>query len=57
MPTFGFLIEPKPNEPMDMAYIPTIGHAIGLAYASDDPERVGGLIETAHAILAGLEPI
>ncbi len=50
------LIEPKPNEPMDMAYIPTIGHAIGLAYASDDPERVGGLIETAHAILAGLEP-
>lgn len=50
------LIEPKPNEPMDMAYIPTIGHAIGLAYASDAPERVGGLIESAHAILAGLEP-
>ena len=50
------LIEPKPNEPMDMAYIPTIGHAIGLAYASQDPDRVGGLIESAHAILAGLEP-
>ena len=50
------LIEPKPNEPMDIAYIPTIGHAIGLAYASQDPDRVGGLIETAHAILAGLEP-
>ena len=50
------LIEPKPNEPMDIAYIPTIGHAIGLAYASDVPERVGGLIESAHAILAGLEP-
>ena len=41
---------------MDIAYIPTIGHAIGLAYASDAPERVGGLIESAHAILAGLEP-
>jgi len=50
------LIEPKPNEPMDIAYIPTIGHAIGLAYASNAPERVGGLIESAHAILAGLEP-
>ncbi len=50
------LIEPKPNEPMDIAYIPTIGHAIGLAYASHAPERVGGLIESAHAILAGLEP-
>ncbi len=50
------LIEPKPNEPMDIAYIPTIGHAIGLAYASKAPDRVGGLIESAHAILAGLEP-
>jgi xylose isomerase len=50
------LIEPKPNEPMDHAYIPTIGHAIGLAYRTSDPARVGGLIETAHAILAGLDP-
>jgi xylose isomerase len=49
-------IEPKPNEPMDHAYVPTIGHAIALAYASDDPKRVSGLIETAHAILAGLDP-
>lgn len=49
-------IEPKPNEPMDHAYVPTIGHAIALAYASDDPSRVSGLIETAHAILAGLDP-
>ena len=55
-PEIRILIEPKPNEPMDIAYIPTIGHAIGLAYASDAPERVGGLIESAHAILAGLEP-
>ena len=50
------LVEPKPNEPMDQAYIPTIGHALGLAYISKDPDRVGGLIESAHAILAGLDP-
>jgi len=50
------MIEPKPNEPMDHAYVPTIGHAISLAYLSDDPSRVGGLIETAHALLAGLDP-
>ncbi|GMV96542.1 MAG: TIM barrel protein [Phycisphaerae bacterium] len=50
------LIEPKPNEPMDQAYVPTIGHAISLAYLTDDPARVGGLIETAHAKLAGLDP-
>ena len=36
-PEIRILIEPKPNEPMDIAYIPTIGHAIGLAYASDAP--------------------
>ena len=50
------MIEPKPNEPMDLAYIPTIGHAIGLAYLTDDPDRVGSLVESAHAILAGLDP-
>lgn len=50
------LIEPKPNEPMDHAYIPTIGHALALAYRTNDPDRVGGLIETAHCILAGLDP-
>lgn len=49
-------IEPKPNEPMDHAYVPTIGHAIALAYQSADPARVSGLIETAHAVLAGLDP-
>ena len=49
-------IEPKPNEPTDAAYVPTIGHAIALAYASDDPSRVKGLVETAHAVLAGLDP-
>lgn len=49
-------IEPKPNEPMDHAYVPTIGHALALAYQSADPSRVGGLIETAHCVLAGLDP-
>ncbi len=48
-------IEPKPNEPTDQAYVPTIGHAVALAYASNDPKRVKGLIETAHALLAGLD--
>ena len=55
-PHIRVLVEPKPNEPMDQAYIPTIGHALGLAYISQDPDRVGGLIESAHAILAGLDP-
>ncbi len=49
-------IEPKPNEPMDHTYIPTTGHAIALAYRSLDPARVGVNIESAHAILAGLDP-
>lgn len=49
-------IEPKPNEPTDQAYVPTIGHALTLAYASSDPGRVKGLIESAHALLAGLDP-
>ena len=49
-------IEPKPNEPMDQAYIPTTGHALALAYLTKDPARVGVNIETAHAILAGLDP-
>ena len=49
-------IEPKPNEPTDQAYVPTIGHAVALAYASRDHRRVKGLIESAHALLAGLDP-
>jgi xylose isomerase len=49
-------IEPKPNEPMDHAYVPTIGHALAISGMSKDPSRVGGLIETAHALLAGLDP-
>jgi xylose isomerase len=49
-------IEPKPNEPMDHAYIPTIGHALAIAQLTSDSKRVGALIESAHAILAGLDP-
>jgi xylose isomerase len=50
------MIEPKPNEPMDLSYCPTIGHAIGIAYRCCDPKRVGALVESAHAILANLDP-
>jgi xylose isomerase len=49
-------VEPKPNEPMDLAYIPTIGHALALGFKTSAPERVGSLVESAHAILAGLDP-
>src|SRR5438309_3491111 len=49
-------IEPKPNEPMDIAYLPTIGHALAIAQHTRDAKRVGCLIESAHAILAGLDP-
>jgi xylose isomerase len=49
-------IEPKPNEPMDHAYLPTIGHALAVAPLTAAPKRVGVLIETAHCILAGLDP-
>jgi xylose isomerase len=50
------LIEPKPNEPIDRSFCPTIGHVMGLSAATSDPSRVGGLLESAHAILAGLDP-
>jgi len=49
-------IEPKPNEPTDLAYVPTAGHALALAYASKDHTRVKAVIESAHAILANLDP-
>lgn len=49
-------IEPKPNEPMDLAYIPTIGHAMALGFQASEPNRVGCLVESAHAVLAGLDP-
>ena len=55
-PDVRICIEPKPNEPMDHAYIPTTGHAIALGMLTDDANRVGVNIESAHAILAGLDP-
>ena len=48
--------EMKPNEPMDLMYLPTTGHFLAMAYKTRDPSRVGVLIESAHAILAGLDP-
>ena len=50
------MIEPKPNEPIDRSICGTIGHVMGVSAATIDPSRVGGLLETAHAILAGLDP-
>ncbi len=50
------LIEPKPNEPIDRSFCGTLGHVMAVSAASDDPSRVGGLLETAHAVLAGLDP-
>ena len=41
---------------MDHAYIPTTGHALALGLLCTDPRRVGVNIESAHAILAGLDP-
>jgi xylose isomerase len=55
-PKIRIAIEPKPNEPVDVAYLPTIGHALAFAHLTADPSRVGGLVETAHCILAGLDP-
>lgn len=55
-PELRIAIEPKPNEPMDMAYLPTIGHGLALGSLTRDPARVGVLLESAHAVLAGLDP-
>ncbi|MDD4019459.1 MAG: TIM barrel protein [Kiritimatiellae bacterium] len=55
-PAIRIAIEPKPNEPVDHTYIPTTGHAIALGHLCSDPSRVGVNIESAHAILAGLDP-
>lgn len=50
------MIETKPNEPIDRNVCPTLGHALAVSAASVDPSRVGALLETAHAVLAGLDP-
>lgn len=48
--------EAKPNEPTDSAFIPTVGHMMAIGYKTVDPARSGVLIESAHSILAGLDP-
>jgi len=50
------VIEPKPNEPIDRSICGTMGHVMGVAAATIDPSRVGGNMESAHAVLAGLDP-
>jgi xylose isomerase len=55
-PHIRIAIEPKPNEPMDLSYVPTIGHGIALGAETKEPRRMGVLMESAHAILAGLDP-
>jgi xylose isomerase len=55
-PKIRILGEMKPNEPMDQAYMPTVGHFLALCYKTVDPSRSGVLIESAHSILAGLDP-
>ena len=49
-------IEPKPNEPVDRSICGTMGHVMGVSAATVDPDRVGGNLESAHAVLAGLDP-
>ena len=49
-------IEPKPNEPIDRSICGTIGHVMAISAATIDPSRVGGNLESAHAVLAGLDP-
>jgi xylose isomerase len=55
-PSMRVLGEMKPNEPMDQSYLPTPGHFLALCYKTVDPNRSGVLIESAHSILAGLDP-
>lgn len=50
------VIEPKPNEPIDRSICGTMGHAMAISAATIDPSRVGGNLESAHAILSGLDP-
>lgn len=54
--TIRIAIEPKPNEPIDRSVCGTMGHVMAVSAATTDPARVGGNLESAHAILAGLDP-
>ena len=55
-PTIRICIEPKPNEPIDRSICGTMGHVLAVSAATKDPKRVGGNLESAHAMLAGLDP-
>ena len=55
-PDIRIAIEPKPNEPVDVAYLPTIGPALAFAHMTSDPSRGGVVVESAHCVLAGLDP-
>lgn len=55
-PKIRVAIEPKPNEPIDRSICGTMGHVLAVSAATKDPARVGGNLESAHAILAGLDP-
>lgn len=55
-PKIRVCIEPKPNEPIDRSICGTMGHVMAISAATKDPARVGGNLESAHAILAGLDP-
>lgn len=55
-PKIKVCIEPKPNEPIDRSICGTMGHVMAISAATIDPSRVGGNLESAHAILAGLDP-
>jgi xylose isomerase len=55
-PNVRILGEMKPNEPMDLMYLPTTGHMLAMCYQTIDPSRTGILIESAHCILLGLDP-
>lgn len=55
-PAIRICIEPKPNEPIDRSICGTMGHVMAISAATIDPSRVGGNLESAHAILAGLDP-
>jgi xylose isomerase len=55
-PKVRILGEMKPNEPMDLMYLPSTAHFIAMANRTKDPDRVGVLIEAAHSILLGLDP-
>ncbi|MHA0856360.1 sugar phosphate isomerase/epimerase family protein [Paenibacillus sp. CMAA1364] len=55
-PNIRIMIESKPNEPIDRSFCPTMGHVMAISAMTSEPSRVGGLLESAHAILAGLDP-